>query len=69
MHYGPRPAFKDTETLEVHIIDNVLQKEPEAIDIMVVGRIRDVENFDSAESLVARIQEDIEKTRGMLIDA
>lgn len=66
MHYGPRPVFKDTETFEVHIIDETVDVVPETVDIEIIGFIRPVQDFSSAEALVERIQKDIEEARGML---
>ncbi|MSR67524.1 hypothetical protein EXS65_01710 [Candidatus Peribacteria bacterium] len=66
MHYGPRPVFKDTETLEVHVLDAVINQPPKTVDIIVVGRIRDVRDFRDAEALQRAISEDIVQTRAML---
>lgn len=67
MHFGPRPVFNDTETLEIHIFDETLTLEPKNVDVDIVGYIRGVEDFPSPEALVERIQKDIEEARGMLI--
>ncbi len=66
MHYGLRPVFKDTETLEVHILDETIMDEPKTVDLEIVGFIRDVEDFPSPEALVERIRRDIEEARLML---
>jgi riboflavin kinase/FMN adenylyltransferase len=66
LHYGPRPVFNDTETLEVHIIDSVIHAVPHTIDIEIIGFIREVADFHSTEALLKRIQEDVTIARGML---
>lgn len=66
LHFGPRPVFKDSVTLEVHILDYVPKSFPESCDLTIIGRIRDVQNFPSKEALVERIRKDIEETRGIL---
>ncbi len=66
MHFGERPAFKDSETLEVHIIDETVNDVPSTIDMTIVAKLRGVEDFTTTEALVARIQEDIDKARVIL---
>lgn len=66
MHFGERPAFNDTETLEVHIIDETVTEVPATIDMTVVERLRGVEDFTTTEALVARIREDIDRARAIL---
>lgn len=66
MHYGLRPAFKDSETLEVHVIDALIDKAPDTVDLIVVARIRDVEDFPDAEALIRKINDDIKAVRGIL---
>ncbi len=66
MHFGPRPAFDDTETLEVHILDELITEVPKTVDLEVVKRLRDVENFSNTKELVARINQDISETRAIL---
>lgn len=66
LHFGPRPAFQDSATLEVHIIDEMLKEIPERIDLDVVGWIRDVEDFASVDLLVRKIKGDIGAVRAML---
>lgn len=69
MHYGPRPVFKDTETLEIHILDAAPADIPATVDIDIIGRIRDVEDFATPEALTERIQGDIAEARAMLEQA
>ncbi len=66
VHYGPRPVFKDSNTFEVHIIDETVKTVPASVDIEIVGFIRSVLDFPSPTALVEHIQKDIEEARGML---
>ena len=66
MHYGDRPVFMDSETLEVHVIDEVITATPKTVDIEVVGFLRGVENFPDIRSLQDAIRRDVEAARGML---
>lgn len=66
LHFGERPVFKDSVTLEVHVIDEILQEIPERIDLEIVGWIRDIEDFGSVNLLVKKIKEDILAARAML---
>lgn len=67
MHYGPRPVFEDDESCEVHLIDQVLEYAPDMIEITVVHRLRDIQNFPSTEALMLQIQEDIKACKDVLI--
>lgn len=66
MHYGLRPVFDDTKTLEVHVLDEDIDGVPETVDLMIVGRIRDVLDFPDTEGLLQAINDDILQTRAML---
>ncbi len=66
MHFGPRPVFRDTETLEVHVLDATIETLPKTVDIEIAGRIRDIADFQSVEALQKAIAADIKTTRAML---
>ncbi len=66
IHYGLRPVFNDSETFEVHVLDTLIEVPPACVDIRIVGRIRDIRNFDSPEALKSAIATDVEATRAML---
>ena len=66
MHYGPRPVFKDSKSCEVHLIDRALASAPDKVTVEVVGRIRGVEDFASAELLKEAMQQDIARARSIL---
>lgn len=66
MHFGPRPVFQDCETLEVHVLDETIETLPQNVDIEVIGRIRNVEDFPDVEALKTAIAQDIAAVRAML---
>ena len=66
LHYGPRPAFNDTETMEIHVIDAEVKTVTPTVDLALVAFLRGVENFPDVESLKKAIAGDIEAARAML---
>ncbi|HVW66792.1 MAG TPA: riboflavin kinase [Candidatus Peribacteraceae bacterium] len=66
MHYGPRPVFKDTRSCEIHILDEWIEKTPDALEVLVVGRIRDVADFPSVDDMLKQIEDDIANVRAIL---
>ena len=66
IHYGPRPTFDDSPSLEVHVIDQVLQETPSTIDVSLIEKIRDVKKFNSAKELITQLKKDIDEARHIL---
>lgn len=66
MHYGPRPAVKDIDSCEVHLLDAGIDFRPRFADIEIAGRLRDVLDFPSVEAMMAQIERDVEEARAML---
>lgn len=66
MHKGPRPSFGDTPSCEVHVLDAEISNEPVSCDVRVIGRIRSVQTFASADDLAKQIVRDIATARAML---
>jgi FAD synthase len=66
MHFGPRPVFRDSESLEVHVLDTVVTEFPSEVEVDVLARLRDVAMFDTAQELQEAIAHDIALTRGIL---
>lgn len=60
MHVGPRPTFDDeTSTVEIHVLNwNDSDFYGEALSFIVIKKLRDIEKFDTVESLVEAIQHD-----------
>ena len=69
LHYGPRPVFCDNPSLEVHILDEVIDLPPPIVAVQVVKRIRDVQDFPSVEALLSAIRHDIAQVRAILSGA
>ena len=62
LHKGPRPTFEGaTDSVEVHLI-NFPAKDlyDKTISFTVIKKIRDIEKFDSAETLVEAIKNDVQ---------
>ncbi|MCS7234478.1 MAG: YbaK/EbsC family protein [Armatimonadota bacterium] len=67
MHFGPVPAFGEADpSLEIHVLDRVLESTPEWVEVEVVRWIRPVQDFDSPEALRAQIQQDLVACREAL---
>lgn len=66
MHYGPRPVFNDSISCEVHLINETIDTLPETVAIEPVQRIRNVQDFKSAEALTKQMQKDIAEIRDIL---
>lgn len=70
VHYGPVPAFREEEpSLEVHVLDCVLDFTPERVEVEVVRWIRPVLPFSSADQLRAQIEQDVANCRQALTAA
>lgn len=65
-HYGPRPVFQDSVSFEVHLLDTTVALAPESIQVQVIARLRDVQNFPGPDELKAAIAQDISQTRAIL---
>lgn len=66
LFYGPRLAFGDTVSCEVHVIDTSLPSPPDSLTIDVISFLRAVKHFGSSEALQKQIQSDIENVRAIL---
>lgn len=66
MHYGPRPVFNDSPSCELHCIDATISTKVNTVDVEVLERIRDVQNFASPEELTAQMHNDIARIRDIL---
>lgn len=67
MHYGPRPVFKDSASCEIHLLDEPIDLSDGTLEIEVIERMRDVQNFPSPEELIAQIKADIALSREILM--
>ncbi|MEK7218865.1 MAG: riboflavin kinase [Patescibacteria group bacterium] len=66
MHYGPRPVFNDTESCEVHVIGQVVDRQPSRLSVAIVEFIRGVEDYPLPEVLQEQMQSDIAVARAIL---
>ena len=66
IHYGPRPVFQDTKSCEVHLIDATPAREPERVTVEVVARLRDVQDFTSADALREQMAKDVDEARTII---
>lgn len=60
MHVGPCPTFHESDfSIEIHLLDFVDEKVSGQVEVEVLDRIRDVQEFDSPEALKKQIEQDI----------
>jgi riboflavin kinase/FMN adenylyltransferase len=69
LHYGPRPVFQDTESMEIHVIDANITDVPATVDLEIVAFIRSVADFPDVPALLVAIRNDIAAARGILAHA
>ena len=64
IHLGPNPTFGEGAIkVEIHLIDFHDPIYGQPLEVEFISRIRDVVTFDSQESLVEQLKQDIEQTR------
>jgi Cys-tRNA(Pro) deacylase len=67
LHYGPVPVFgEDEPSLEVHLLDTVLEQTPDEVEVEVVRYLRPVRSFEDAGALSAQIADDVRQAREVL---
>ena len=67
---GRRPAVGGREPLlEVHFFDFDRDIYGKRLDVQFVAKLRDEENFDSIDDLVARMKQDEQQARAILAQA
>ena len=60
LHCGPRPTFGERErTLELFILDFEDDIYGEAIEVFLLKRLRPIENYDTAQELIERMDRDV----------
>lgn len=66
-HFGPIPVFREQKvSLEVFVIDTILEKIPVAVEFELVVYLRAIEHFADTATLAAQIKKDVERTRKIL---
>lgn len=64
IHIGPNPTFGEAHRkVEVHLLNFEGSLYGQAIEVDFVSRLRDIREFDSADSLVKQLKLDVESTR------
>ncbi len=66
VHYGPRPVFEDSVSCEVHLLDISPASPPPLVQVRVIAKLRDVQNFSGPQALKDAIAHDIRQTRAIL---
>lgn len=62
LHYGPRPTIADEElSFEVFFLEFPEGAQFQTLEVEVLGKIRDVQKFDSLEALSAQVERDKKK--------
>ena len=69
LHFGPRPVFHDAPSCEVHLLDTDLPSPPSQLQVEVISRLRDVQDFPSVVALQEQIADDIAQARSILDNA
>src|SRR3989344_8711487 len=73
LHFGPVPTFGESaKSLDAFLLDasddDLVGVEGEAIELIPIARLRDIENFDTTEALTAQISRDVEDVRKLISD-
>ncbi len=64
MNYGPRPTFnKNLPAMEVHLLNFLGDLYNIEVEVEILGKIRDVEKFNSKEELIEQIKKDVEAVK------
>ena len=64
IHIGPNPTFgEDHRKVEAHLLNFERSIYGQPIEVDFVSRLRDIRQFDSAQSLARQLELDIESTR------
>lgn len=66
VHYGSRPTLGADRSFEVHVLDQIVAIPPRVVIVDIVAKIRDVQEFASAELLSAQLKRDCKQARDML---
>jgi riboflavin kinase/FMN adenylyltransferase len=68
LHLGPRPTFPgDPPTVELYLLDFSEDLYGRELRIDLVHRLRDIQPFESAESLIVQMREDEKAGRALLL--
>jgi 5-formyltetrahydrofolate cyclo-ligase len=63
LHFGPRKTFGADSTIEIHLLDVDLDLYEKELEIDVLKRERDIEQFQNADALFTQVEKDIVRAR------
>ncbi len=63
LHYGPRKTFGASSTVEIHLLDVDMDLYEKELEIDVLKRERDIEQFQNADALFTQVEKDIVRAR------
>lgn len=66
LHFGERPTFHRPLSCEVHLLDKHSDEVIDTVTITVVGKLRDVGDYENETALKEQIAQDISQARAML---
>ncbi len=66
MHAGARPVFRDTASIELHLLDGPPANVPSLMHVTPVAYLREIRDFSSIDELKAQIHDDIQAARATL---
>ena len=71
IHLGPNPTFNDDQAskVEVHLIDYDGDLYGREMHLDFVGRVRQVQRFDSPDQLTRQLEKDLQTTRQILANS
>ncbi len=67
LHFGPRKTFGASSTIEIHLLDTDTDLYGKTLDIEILKRERDVEQFQNADALFTQIEKDIVRARKFFV--
>jgi len=67
LHFGPRKTFGASSTVEIHLLDVDMDLYEKTLEIEVLKRERDIEQFQNADALFTQIETDIVRARKFFV--
>ncbi len=63
LHYGPRKTFGADRTAEIHLLDFEKDLYGKELEVEILERERDIEQFRNADALFTQVEKDITRAR------
>jgi|GEM_PF-1199289 5-formyltetrahydrofolate cyclo-ligase len=67
LHFGPRKTFGAESTVEIHLLDTDEDLYGKELEILILRRERDIEQFQNADALFTQVEKDIIRARKFFI--